>query len=113
MEFLLRQKAGRMDTPPIHLDSVILVNALFDLASSVVGVFDMFWADADDDNGVGTGFNETVCLGMAAGVPECEHPGGYCQQSLDPHICSAAYEYCIASVGRPFWSKVVEGGFDP
>ncbi|KAM0425166.1 hypothetical protein ACHAPT_009483 [Fusarium lateritium] len=87
-----------------HIESVILVNAVIEMAACEIGVYELMCTDFR-----GLQFNQSTCNEIASAMPECVKLVEWCRLSEDPEICQTAFGYCATHVGR-FYNEEMEAG---
>lgn len=91
-----QQQRGVPGTLSNKIDSIILVDAVLDMArSGTLGLYDhMCRFNEDGSNAVRTGFNKTACDQIEKFVPECEKLQRMCLDSYDRNLCKYAATFC-------------------
>jgi cathepsin A (carboxypeptidase C) len=106
-----QQKAGRNPNVPAKIESLVLVSAAIDSASTALGQVDHFCSPAKAGNGFGTGFNATACNAMKRAVPTCERQGQACRDAVNLSTCRSMN--ACSSITDWFGKGVGPGGNNP
>ena len=91
-----------------NITSIILVNALIDIAASSIGVWELLCSDYR-----GNVFNESVCQQIAIAMPECEQLGRDCRRTGDGNTCLGAALYCITEIDSFYLAEEAAGRKSP
>lgn len=97
------------------LTSIILVNAMTNLPTTILGLYDHFCTPQKlvlDGGPRGLALNASACEEMELAYPVCEKHGRLCDLTYDTEICRVALEKC-AAIQEVYMRHVVPGGENP
>jgi cathepsin A (carboxypeptidase C) len=107
-----QQKSNRKPSVPAKINSIVLISASVDHASTSLGEIDHFCSDSKRENGFGSGFNTTACSAMKRAASACERAGRTCRNSFTQVDCRQAMNTCN-QIGKWFGQGVKAGGNNP
>ncbi len=97
-----------------QLTSIIVVNAMINLPTTMLGLYDHFCTPqklAVDRPGI-SAVNASTCHEMELAYPACEAQGRLCDLTYDTDICRGALGKC-AALHEAYMRHVVPGGENP
>ncbi|KAK8050123.1 hypothetical protein PG994_011853 [Apiospora phragmitis] len=96
-----RQKLGVPGVFQTPIASIVLVDAVIDMASSsYIGMYDhMCKFGQDGKNKLKLGFNEITCRAVEKAVPRCASLGYQCVETYNLDLCREADAFCNEDIG--------------